>query len=192
MSDEKIMLLFKNGQRDKAFKELYKLYPRIEKLILSKGGTKTDANDVFQEALIILNRNLEKLDFKLTSSFYTYLYSVSRFVWKDTQKQFSKQELHNLQGEEVSILDAVLEEQKYQSAERAFRELGERCQRLLQRFYLKKMSFKPLPWPCNLKAKKRQKTKSTNACKRPKTSTEINLKRFNLNSGNHGKIYRFN
>ncbi|MBU2926882.1 RNA polymerase sigma factor [Winogradskyella psychrotolerans] len=157
MSDEKIMLLFKNGQRDKAFKELYKLYPRIEKLILSKGGTKTDANDVFQEALIILNRNLEKLDFKLTSSFYTYLYSVSRFVWKDTQKQFSKQELHNLQGEEVSILDAVLEEQKYQSAERAFRELGERCQRLLQRFYLKKMSFKAIAVAMQFKSEKAAK-----------------------------------
>lgn len=142
MSDNKIMGLFKNGKREKAFKELYKLYPRIEKLILSKGGTKADANDVFQEALIILNRNLEKSDFKLTSSFYTYLYSVSRFVWKDTQKQFSKQELHDLESEQVAILDAVLEEQKYRTAEQAFRELGERCQQLLKWFYIKKMTFK--------------------------------------------------
>ncbi|WP_179009576.1 RNA polymerase sigma factor [Winogradskyella forsetii] len=154
MSDEKIMALFKNGQRNKAFRELYKLYPRIEKLILSKGGTKADANDVFQEALIILNRNLEKSDFKLTSSFYTYLYSVSRFVWKDSQKQFSKQELRQLEGEEVSILDAVIEEKKYRTAEQAFRELGERCQQLLQRFYLKKMSFKAIAEVMQFKSEK--------------------------------------
>ena len=154
MSDEKIMGLFKNGQREKAFKELYKLFPRIQKLILSKGGTKADANDVFQEALIILNRNLEKSDFKLTSSFYTYLYSVSRFVWKDTQKQFSKQELHDLESEQVSILDAVLEEQKYRSAEHAFRELGERCQQLLQRFYIKKMTFKAIAELMQFKSEK--------------------------------------
>lgn len=154
MSDDKIMGLFKNGQRDKAFRELYKLYPRIEKLILSKGGTKADANDVFQEALIILNRNLEKIDFKLTASFYTYLYSVSRFVWKDTQKQFSKQELQNLQSEDVSILDAILEEKKYKLAEHAFRKLGERCQQLLQRFYLKKMTFKVIAEEMQFKSEK--------------------------------------
>ena len=154
MSDDKIMALFKSGERNKAFRELYKLYPRIEKLILSKGGAKADATDVFQEALIILNRNLEKSDFKLTSSFYTYLYSVSRFVWKDNQKQFSKQELHNLNASEVSILDAVLEENKYQSAERAFRELGERCQQLLQKFYLKKMSFKAIAEVMQFKSEK--------------------------------------
>lgn len=154
MSDDKIMVLFKNGKRDKAFTALYKLFPRIKKLILSKGGTKADAHDVFQEALIILNRNLEKSDFKLTSSFYTYLYSVSRFVWKDTQKQFSKQELHDLEGDQVSILDAVLEEKKYQTAEYAFRELGERCQQLLQRFYLKKMSFKAIAEVMQFKTEK--------------------------------------
>ena len=154
MSDQKILELFKNGKRSKAFKELYKLYPRIEKLILSKGGTKADANDVFQEALIILNRNLEKSDFTLTSSFYTYLYSVSRFVWKDMQNQFSKQELHNLSIDEVSIFHNVLEEQKYQFAEKAFRELGERCQELLQRFYFKKMSFKAIAEVMQFKSEK--------------------------------------
>lgn len=154
MSDDKIMGFFKKGQRDKAFIALYKLFPRIEKLILSKGGTKADAHDVFQEALIILNRNLEKSDFKLTSSFYTYLYSVSRFVWKDTQKQFSKQELHNLESEQVSIFDAVIEEKKYQTAEHAFRELGERCQQLLQKFYLKKMSFKAIAEVMQFKSEK--------------------------------------
>jgi len=154
MSDQKILELFKNGKRSKAFKELYTLFPRIEKLILSKGGTKADANDVFQEALINLNRNLEKSDFTLTASFYTYLYSVSRFVWKDMQNQFTKQELHNLEQDEISIFNSVLEEQKYQFAEKAFRELGERCQELLQRFYLKKMAFKDIAEVMQFKSEK--------------------------------------
>jgi len=154
MSDQKIVALFKNGQRSKAFAALYKLFPRIEKLILSKGGTKADAHDVFQEALIILNRNLEKSDFVLTSSFYTYLYSVCRFIWKDQQKQFSKQELHNLNIEEVSIFHSILEEKKYQFAENAFRELGERCQQLLQLFYLKKMPFKSIAEVMQFKSEK--------------------------------------
>ncbi len=154
MSDQKIMTHFKNGQRDKAFRQLYSLYPRIEKLILSKGGSKNDAQDVFQEALIIVSKNLEKSDFKLTSSFYTYIYAVSRFIWKDTQKQYSKHELHNLKQEEVSIFHNVLEEKKYQYAEKAFLELGERCQQLLQLFYHKAMSFKVIAEMMQFKSEK--------------------------------------
>lgn len=144
MNDKKILELFKDGQREKAFGKLYSLYPKIESLILSKGGQKQDASDVFQEALIILNRNLEKSDFKLTSSFYTYLYSVSRFIWKDTQKKFSKEELKNFNDTEVEYFHGVLEEKKYQRAERSFLQLGNRCQELLRLFYHKAMSFREI------------------------------------------------
>ena len=154
MNDQKTLELFKDGQREKAFIKLYSLYPKIEALILSKGGNKQDASDDFQEALIILNRNLEKSDFKLTSSFYTYLFSVSRFIWKDTQKKFSKQELHNLNDTEIEHFYSVLEEKKYQCAERAFLELGERCQQLLQLFYHKAMSFKDIANVMQFKSEK--------------------------------------
>ncbi|WNH08527.1 RNA polymerase sigma factor [Thalassobellus suaedae] len=154
MNDKKILELFKDGQRENAFSKLYSLYPKIEALVLSKGGQKQDALDVFQEALIILNRNLEKSDFKLTSSFYTYLYSVSRFIWKDTQKKFSKEELRNLNDTEVEYFNSVLEEKKYQLAEHAFLELGERCQQLLQLFYNKAMSFKEIAKVMQFKSEK--------------------------------------
>ncbi|WP_338356122.1 sigma-70 family RNA polymerase sigma factor [Yeosuana marina] len=154
MNDKKILELFKNGQREKAFSKLYSLYPKIEALIVSKGGQKHDASDVFQEALIILNRNLEKSDFKLTSSFYTYLYSVSRFLWKNTQKKFSKEELKNFNDTEIDCFHSVLEEKKYQRAERAFLELGERCQQLLQLFYHKALSFKDIANVMNFKSEK--------------------------------------
>jgi RNA polymerase sigma factor (sigma-70 family) len=154
MNDKKILELFKEGQREKAFSKLYGLYPKIEALIVSKGGQRHDASDVFQEALIILNRNLEKSDFKLTSSFYTYLYSVSRFLWKDTQKKFSKEELKNFSDIEIDYFHSVLEEKKYQRAERAFLELGERCQQLLQLFYHKALSFKDIANVMNFKSEK--------------------------------------
>jgi len=154
MNDKIILELFKKGQREKAFSKLYGLYPKIEALVVSKGGQKQDASDVFQEALIILNRNLEKSDFKLTSSFYTYLYSVSRYIWKDTQKKFSKQALHNLNDSEIEYFHSVLEEKKYQLAERAFLELGARCRQLLQLFYHKGMSFKAIADMMQFKSEK--------------------------------------
>ena len=168
MNDKKILELFQNGHREKAFSKLYGLYPKIEALILSKGGKKQDASDVFQEALIILNRNLEKSDFKLKSSFYTYLYSVSRFVWKDTQKKFSKEELHNFIDTEMEHFHSVLEEKQYQLAERAFLDLGERCQQLLQLFYHKAMSFKAIASMMQFKSEKIAKNQKYKCLKKAK------------------------
>lgn len=176
MSDQDILKLFKNGQRDKAFAKLYQLYPRIEKLILSKGGNKADANDVFQEALIILNRNLESSNFKLTSSFYTYLYSVSRFVWSDIQKQMTKSELHQLDGQEVQVFQNVIEEKKYQIAEHAFLEIGKRCQQLLQLFYHKAMSFKEIAQVMQFKSSKIAKNQKYKCLQKAKDIYQTKLK----------------
>lgn len=154
MRDQKILELYRNGQREKAFKNLYKLYPRIEKLILSKGGKKEDALDVFQESLIILNRNLENTNFQLSSSFYTYLFAVSRFVWNDFQKKNNKQVILDISSAEISIYNNVLEEKKYQIAENAFKKLGERCQQLLQLFYSKAQSFKQIMRVMNFSSEK--------------------------------------
>lgn len=144
MSDQKILEFFKNGQREKAFRYLYRLYPKIERLILSKGGQKQDARDVFQESLIILNRNLETTEFKLTSSFYTYLYAVSRFIWKDQQKRNNKNSKNKINENHEELFQKAQEEKKFQFAERAFSELGERCQQLLQLFYHNGMRFKEI------------------------------------------------
>ncbi|MDG5490565.1 RNA polymerase sigma factor [Psychroserpens sp. SPM9] len=176
MSDQDILVLFKNGQRDKAFKKLYHLYPRIEKLILSKGGCKADASDVFQEALIILNRNLETSNFKLTASFYTYLYSVSRFVWSDIQKNISKQQLQELNAQEVAVFQEVIEEKKYQLAEHAFSEIGTRCQQLLQLFYLKAMSFHDIAKVMQFKSSKIAKNQKYKCLQKAKDIYQTQLK----------------
>ncbi len=60
------------------------------------------------------------------------------------QNKFSKQELHDIKDEDLSLFHSVLEEKKYQLAERAFSELGKRCQQLLQLFYQQAMSFKDI------------------------------------------------
>lgn len=180
MSDQDILVLFKNGQRDKAFKKLYRLYPRIEKLILSKGGNKADASDVFQEALIILNRNLETSNFKLTSSFYTYLYSVSRFVWSDQQKGLSKHHLKHLNAQEIEVFQNVIEEKKYQLAEHAFSEIGKRCQQLLQLFYHKAMSFKDIAKVMQFKSSKIAKNQKYKCLQKAKDIYQTKFKSVQL------------
>ena len=66
MNDTKIVELIRSKKRDKALMKLYKYMPVVERYISSKGGTKDDARDVFQEALIVFCKKLSSDDFKLT------------------------------------------------------------------------------------------------------------------------------
>lgn len=176
MSNQKILEFFKNGQREKAFKELYKLYPKIEKLILSHGGRKQDASDVFQESLIVLYRKLQSTDFILTASIYTYLYSVSRYIWSDTQKQNLKIPKNQLDDLQEEVAKSVHEEKKYQFAEHAFAQLGERCQQLLLMFYHKKMSFQSIADLMQFKSEKIAKNQKYKCLQKAKDIFQNNYK----------------
>jgi hypothetical protein len=68
MTDEKIIDLIQTGRTDNVLKDLYKNFPMMRKMILSKGGRSQDAEDVFQESLIIPVNKIRKSDFKLTAN----------------------------------------------------------------------------------------------------------------------------
>ena len=168
MSDTQILELFRQGHRQKAFTELYKLYPRIQKLILSKGGSKTDAQDVFQESLIILYRKLVETDFKLSSSFYTYLYSVARFYWSDLQQKEKKEQQLKSETSGEDLQQIIYKERLYTHAENAFLELGSKCQKLLKSFYHQRLSFKEIAEAMGFSSEKIAKNQKYKCLKKAK------------------------
>jgi len=51
-------------------------------MVFRKGGSIEDANDIFQDGLIIMLEKLDNKDFVLTCKFKTYLYCVCENLWK--------------------------------------------------------------------------------------------------------------
>src|SRR5690242_11422687 len=82
MDDQTIIELIRTGNNDLALNVLYRNFPAIRKLVRSRGGSTRDAEDIFQEALIILIRQLKK-DFQLSAKLSTYLYGVCRRLWSE-------------------------------------------------------------------------------------------------------------
>lgn len=150
MSDEKIIELLKVNKTDRAFSKLYIDFPKVKKMILSKGGTKDDAQDIFQEALIILYNKVNQGDFKLTSKIGTYLYSVSRFLWKDqliknnktVDSDFSNDQLIETNKEELE--EIIKKEEKLKVIEQVLKEISQKCQDIFELFYFKKLSMKDI------------------------------------------------
>ena len=149
MNDQKLIEFLREDKTDKAFYQLYSGYPKVEKLILSKGGTKNDAQDVFQEALIVLYKKLKTTDFQLTSKLSTYLYSVSRFLWKDqlikSNRMKSADFKLDLLEDELNELEQLKEnELKLKQVEQILTTISAKCQEILQMFYYKSFSMKEI------------------------------------------------
>jgi DNA-directed RNA polymerase specialized sigma24 family protein len=87
MSDQTTITFIRADKTDKTLDSLYSFFPAARKMILRNGGTGQDAEDIFQEALIVFCRRIEDPDFQLTSKPSTYLFSVCRFLWKDELKK---------------------------------------------------------------------------------------------------------
>ncbi|HEY4334394.1 MAG TPA: sigma-70 family RNA polymerase sigma factor [Puia sp.] len=128
MDDQTILELIRNRKNDLALNVLYRNFPAIRKLIRSHGGSTKDAEDVFQEALIILIRNDS--------------------VTGIGHGHDSAAGLHPDSGpgsEEAFDVHAVLEsESRIRLAEQALNDLKERCRELLLLFYERQLSLKAI------------------------------------------------
>ncbi|MFN0030698.1 MAG: RNA polymerase sigma factor [Flavobacteriales bacterium] len=142
MTDAEIIDCLRSGNRTKGFQRLYRYFPKVKNMVKQYGGSSADAEDVFQEALIILSRKCANPDFTLTASLDTYLYSVCRFTWCDElrkRKRIPPSELSiNLSDAEN---DWTENEHNFKLAEKALAGLGEKCREILQLFYIAKMNM---------------------------------------------------
>lgn len=113
--------------------------PRIEAMVLQNNGSKEDARDVFQEGLLVFWRKANDPAFKLTSSFYTYLYGVCYFVWQRNRKKRANNTVTIPATEGLidgdDIQSAIEEGERNQLYKHHFSLLGEECRLLLKLFF---------------------------------------------------------
>src|SRR5438045_6091694 len=81
ISDNTMLAKLKN-EDNASFELLYKFYfPSIATHITHHFGSTEDAEDIFQEAIIVLLQKVRQTDFILTSSLKTYLFAIARNLW---------------------------------------------------------------------------------------------------------------
>ncbi len=109
----------------------------IQGHVLDNSGSKEDAFDVFQDALIIIFEKARSNQFTLTSSFQTFLFSVARFVWLNKLKKNRREVItsdfdESLIDNKAEWADMLIEERKQRLFWSKLNVLSEECQRLLQ------------------------------------------------------------
>lgn len=163
-SDEAILEGLKGQDRD-VIRYIYKeYYPSIKFLIISNSGNETDAEDVFQDAMVIIYRKIIENKMILTSSFKTFLYSICRNLWlqKLDRKLFSYEFMEN--ENLTDMQDAVLfelrndENEKYRLFQQHFLRLSDDCKKIL-RLFMNKVPLREIAEIMGFKTEKYAKTR---------------------------------
>ena len=68
MEQTEIIQKVKENKLGKVYKELHKAYPSIKKWIISNSGAKQDAEDVFQEVILIFIENVWQKKFSIQNA----------------------------------------------------------------------------------------------------------------------------
>ncbi len=149
MDDQTIVQMIRTGRNDIALNALYRNFPVIRRLIRSRGGNTKDAEDIFQETLLILIKKAAQPEFQLTAKLSTYLYSVCGYLWNDhlrrQKRQVPFEEATDLSAaEETNLAEAMRRESRIRLAEQALDDLRDRCRELLLLFYKRQLSIKAI------------------------------------------------
>lgn len=86
-------------EQSASFELLYTFYfPSIALYVKQNQGTRADAEDIFQETIIVFLQKIRQDDFELTSSLKTYLYAIAKNLW-----------LKRLRDNKIKLVDDVSE-----------------------------------------------------------------------------------
>lgn len=136
---------------DKAFKHLYKYYPKVRSYLIGFGATKQEVEDIYHEALYILINKLKDPEFALTCSVNTFLFSICKNKYISLNREQKKALNHQFDSEvelgsnhKEEIEDAIQQDRKLQVAQNAFKQLEESCKKLLKAFYVEGKRMKQI------------------------------------------------
>lgn len=122
---------------------IYKnFFNQIKVFVNQNNGTDEDAQDIYQDAVLVIYQKTKKEDLTLNCSFSTYLYSVCRLLWL---KQLEQRKIKRMYVEEsvkfVELEDDIVKlyqlNEKYELYQEHFRKLSYNCQKVLELFLAK-------------------------------------------------------
>ena len=145
MQDSEIIAAIRRGERERAIKVLYKEFPKIKHNIITSGGDKEAAEEIFHDSLLLLIEKVKEPSFELSSKLSTFLYGIARFLWKNELRKRNKH--YELEWSDTLILNEEdlsydqEKEEQFNALEKVLNSISDKCREIFERFYYKKESM---------------------------------------------------
>ena len=143
-TDETLLDAIRQGgpPREAALQAIYQkpgLRETVIRHVLDRGGSRDDAMDVFQETLVLFDRNLRLGRFEGRSSLATYFVGIARWNWQAQRRRrgrMAQWQDEHYEGQVESPEADVLRAEHRSWLEAVLGRIGERCRELLRLYQL--------------------------------------------------------
>ena len=127
---------------------LGELYVANERMVLTyiirNGGNRDDAEDMLQEAIIVLWQKACSDDFSLQSKASTFLYAIVKNKWMAElrkRKRIQGEPDENTVQNDPNVLDRIVAEEKMEAVEKAMDKISLICRKILILFYFEERNM---------------------------------------------------
>jgi len=142
MTEDLILLEGLKTKTEKAIFDLYNAYyPSVEKYVVMNSGSEQDAEDLFQDTVLVLLNYVAKDGFTLTCSIKTLVFAIARRIWLKQLRQRSRTEtLYELEIQQDDFVtnweEVERSERRYNSLPQVLSRISTHCSGLLKELFL--------------------------------------------------------
>lgn len=137
------------GENNQAFGQLYKAYfGMVQRFVIKNSGRTEDAEDIFQDTLLVLVEKLKQDDFYLTASIKTYIMAIAKNLWfkhlRTAYREVEFSEQHDRQFFE-DINQAIEDEKTYwNKLQNYLEQITTHCQHLIRKMFFQSESIEQI------------------------------------------------
>ncbi|MCG9792369.1 RNA polymerase sigma factor [Flavobacterium algicola] len=137
------------GENSNAYGQLYKEYfGMVNHFVVNNSGRTEDAQDIFQDTMMVLLAKLREDDFLLTASIKTYILAISKNLWLKSLRNASREteftDVHdNKFYEEINL--AIENEKTYVDKLQSYlHKITKHCQGLIHDMFFKEKAVEEI------------------------------------------------
>jgi RNA polymerase sigma factor (sigma-70 family) len=148
-STQEIIHKVKTAQDKEILNWLYDaVYPKVRRYVTGNNGSVDDSKDVFQEAVLVLYKQVIDNKYDLVKDTEGYIITLSRNIWinacRRTNRHVNIDQAENpVQMEDNALIKLIMTE-KWDAFQKLFEMIGERCKQLLLYSTYEKISMEEI------------------------------------------------
>jgi RNA polymerase sigma factor (sigma-70 family) len=146
-----IQALRSDANPDEAIRYLYRTQFRMTAAYIKQNsGTEEDAEDIFQEVVLVFIEILKKDKFRGESSISTFLYALTRNIWLNELNKRGKSRLRDEKFEkgkgttDMDVSHLIADREVKSQLMDIVDKLGETCKKILMAFYFENRAIKEI------------------------------------------------
>jgi RNA polymerase sigma factor (sigma-70 family) len=148
-TDAKVLDLIRKGDEE-ALVILYESNRRpVSEYVSRNRGTVDDAEDMLQEALVVLWERVRSGRFEYKARLSTFIYATVKNLWFQRLRKQGREQTGNLDPDHhpdftPSVLESLIATERAEMVRDALQRIGEQCRKLLLLFYWEELPMEEI------------------------------------------------